>query len=65
MSSQIIPLKGRVDFRESVEFWPPRPFAFELAPGIRSSGLGEDSQCLQRLVAPLRDMIVQEATGSF
>ena len=30
MSAQIIPLKGRGDFRGPAEFWPQRLFAFEL-----------------------------------
>jgi uncharacterized protein YjbI with pentapeptide repeats len=30
MSSQIIPLKSRTDLRDRAEFWPQRPFAFEL-----------------------------------
>ena len=29
-SGKIIPLKGRADFRNPAEFWPPRLFAFEL-----------------------------------
>ena len=39
MSSQIIPLKSRTDFRSPAEFQPQRLFAFELRRwGIRSSG---------------------------
>ncbi len=30
MSSQIIPLKGRIDLRDPAEFWRQRLFAFEL-----------------------------------
>jgi hypothetical protein len=30
MSSQIIPLKSRTHFWDPAQFWPQRPFAFEL-----------------------------------
>jgi hypothetical protein len=41
MSSQNIPLKARTDLRDPTEFWPRRPFAFEL----RRRGYAAQAQC--------------------
>jgi len=55
MSSQIIPLKGRTDFRGPAEFQPQRLFAFEL----RRWGYAARAWCQDLGRMPARPLVVE------